>query len=124
MKKTIILLLVLSAVFPALAQDTTYFNFAWKTTTRDKAHYYRTVVKNDSGWQVTDHYMSGVIQMKAGYADDSFHIRQGQFSYYEEKGEIKHFETYVKGKAEGHHDIYYPYTHKKVIGNYNNDNEI
>jgi TonB family protein len=124
MKKALIpVFAILTAASTAFAQDTTWFNTAWKTTTRDKASYYRTTIKTDSGWQLTDHFLSGIVQMAGSYADDSFHIAQGEVKWYDKNGAILHSRTYVKGKADGKEAYYYPNGHINAIGNNKDDKE-
>lgn len=91
-----------------IAQDTTWFDKAWRQSTAAKAAYYRTTLKKDAIWQVTDHFLSGTPQMTGGYADDSFHIQQGEFCWYNDKGIVTHRCTYKKGKEEGPESFYYP----------------
>jgi protein TonB len=114
--RSLLFIAALCSVFTALAQDTIYYNAGWKTTTRDKASYFRTKEKKDSLWQVTDHFIKGPVQMTGAYADDSFHINQGEFSWFDEKGVVSHRCTYVNGKLEGPESYYYPNGKMKVAG--------
>ena len=117
--KQLILSILIAAVtlpFTALAQDTTWFNSAWKPCTAGQAAYYRTKVKTDGVWQIADHYRSGKLQMTGGYADDSFHVSQGEWTWYDGTGIILHRCYYVQGKLEGPDTLYYPDGRKRVTG--------
>jgi TonB family protein len=65
--------------------------------------------------------LSGASQMTGGYADDSFHIQQGEFSWYSDKGFVTHRCTYQKGKEEGPESYYYPDGKLRVKGQNNNN---
>jgi len=100
----------------AKAQDTVYYNSRWGTTDAAHAFYYRTKVKSDAGWQVADHFLSGKVQMTGNYADDSFHVQNGEFTWYDNKGIINHRCYFINGKLEGADTLYYPNGRKKVTG--------
>ena len=118
MIKTLTLFLIASTAvkLSAIAQDTTYFNSSWQETTAKKATYYRTKLKTDSGWQITDHFGSGNVQMKGFYTDDSLHIAQGDFAWYNDRGVPSHRCHYLKGKLEGTDTLYYLNGRKQVVG--------
>jgi protein TonB len=121
MIKTTLIALLLAAVceLPSIAQDTTYLNSNWKETTADKAAYFRIKIKRDTGWQLTDYFRSGKIQMTGSYSDESCNISQGEFIWYDDKGAINRRCSYVQGKAEGSETYYYNNGHKKVTGTNN-----
>lgn len=100
----------------AVAQDTSYFNSIWKETSKDKASYYRTKTKTETGWHATDHFISGKVQMTGNYADDSCHVSQGEFVWYDDNGVANHRCNYVKGKLDGVDTLYYPDGLKKMAG--------
>ncbi|HEX9503237.1 MAG TPA: TonB family protein [Patescibacteria group bacterium] len=117
MTKILAFFLIASAsTLLANAQDTTYFNHSWQETKAQNAPYYRTKLKTDSGWQVIDHFRSGKIQMNGFYIDDSFHIAQGEFAWFDDKGIPSHRCHYLRGKLEGTDTSYYPDGRKQVIG--------
>lgn len=115
MKQLLLLTLLSAASCQTFAQDTTYFNISWQKTTADSAAYYRTKIATSPGWQVADHFINGKLQMTGAYADDSMHVSQGQFTWYED-GRIAHRCTCVQGKLEGPDTLYYPDGRKKVTG--------
>src|ERR1700737_4707407 len=99
MTKILAFFLIASAsTLLANAQDTTYFTHSWQETKAQNAPYYRTKLKTDSGWQVTDHFRSGKIQMKGFYIDDSLHIAQGEFAWFNDNGIPSHRCHYLRGK--------------------------
>ena len=103
MKKPFLITLVILGIsrLDASAQDTTYFNANWKITTPDSASYFRLKVKRENGWQVTDCFKSGKTQMAGFYSDDSCQIKQGEFTWYDDKGNLYHRSMYVEGNVEG-----------------------
>jgi TonB family protein len=106
---------------PVIAQDTLYYGAMWNITTADKASYFRTKSKLADGWQVTDHFLTGKSQMTGKYADDSFHVRQGEFAWYDSSGSINHRCTYVNNKEDGPESYYYPNGQIQVTGNNKDD---
>ena len=100
----------------AFSQDTTWYDNGWKETGSANAAYFRTKIKTDSGWTVTDHYKSGKPQMTGGFADDSFHVKQGVFRFYNEQGVVNHLITYVAGASEGLEVEYYDDGHEAARG--------
>ena len=110
-----------SSALSAIAQDTTYYDLLWRSSSKDNAAYFRTAVKTNDGWQVADHYLSGRVQMTGSYADDSFHVKQGPFVFYDEKGIPNHRCGYLAGKLDGPDTTYYPNGHKQLVGRNKND---
>lgn len=100
----------------AIAQDTTYFDVSWKATTVGNAAYFRKKLKTDSGWRVSDYFMSGKTQMTGCYTDDSCKIEQGEFVWYDNKGNLYHRCNYNQGKSEGSDILYYHEGGKRMEG--------
>jgi TonB family protein len=107
---------------PAIAQDTIYYDAAWHLTTGDKASYFRTRSKVAGGWQVTDCYLNGKPQMTGKFEDDSFHVRQNEFVWYDSTGGVTHRCTYVNNKENGPETFYYKGGQIEATGN-NRDDE-
>ncbi|WP_431213674.1 TonB family protein [Puia sp. P3] len=119
--KPFLVLIFLVYTITAAAQDTTYFDKSWKQTIATNAAYFRTKTRNNDLWQVTDHFLTGAPQMTGVYTDDSFHIQQGEFSWYSDKGIITHQCTFQKGKEEGQESFYYPDGKLRVKGQNSNN---
>jgi TonB family protein len=92
---------------PVLAQDTLYYTSNWRLTSSDKASYFRIKAKAATGWQVTDYFMTGKPQMTGQYADDSFHVRQGEFAWFDSSGIANHRCSYANDKENGPETFYY-----------------
>ena len=105
----------------SFAQDTTYFNRMWRQTTRDSAFFYRIGTKTATGWTATDYYKSGKVQMTGAYSDDSLHIREGEFVWYDSTGHVTERTDYVHGKKEGNDTYYYQDGKVKMGGPWKND---
>src|SRR5579859_5236428 len=119
MQKMMLLTLFLAGtcLTAAIAQDTTYFDANWKKIgNADKAAYFMIRNRTDSGWVVKAYYQSRQLEMTGIYMDDSLHIKQGEFVWYDPKGAVFQRCNYVHGKAEGEESYYYPNGHKKVMG--------
>ncbi|HXB07779.1 MAG TPA: TonB family protein [Puia sp.] len=92
----------------AAAQDTTWFNSSWSKTTSDKAAYFNVKQKTDSGWLYMAYYHPGAkLQTKALYADDSFHVFNGEYRAYNDKGILIHLLNYTNGKRNGPEVMYH-----------------
>jgi TonB family protein len=109
MKRTILfaLLPTLACSLSAMAQDTTYLNANYGPSTRDRASYYRIKVRTDAGWRVSEYSMTGKPQSIENYKDDSLHIRQGEYSNYNENGVPVYRANFVNGKADGTETYFY-----------------
>jgi len=51
--------------------------------------------------------MMGKLQMTGQYLDDSFHVRQGEFVWYDSSGTVNHRCTYANNKENGPETYYY-----------------
>jgi TonB family protein len=112
----IVLFAGLYAPFAVRGQDTLWYDASWAKSTVADASFFRTKVKTDSGCLVTDHFRNGKIQMTGGYADGSFHVKQGEFRWYDEGGIVDHVCTYSKGKTNGIEIIFYENGRQKAKG--------
>lgn len=106
--------------YSAIAQDTLYFNRAWRDTTAANASYYRTRVRQGTGWQVKDHFLNGKPQMTGTFSDDSCHIRQGLCTWYDSTGLPVHETVYTDNKEDGKDTWYYKGGQVEMTGNYRN----
>jgi protein TonB len=86
-----------------ICQDTLmiYYDSAWKETSPEKSVYYRKKFRDANKWGIIDFYKSGNIQMKGSFLDDSCKIQQGEFVYFDEKGNYTKLSTYKEGKYDG-----------------------
>jgi TonB family protein len=105
----------------AIARDTVYYDMLWKKTTADKRYYYRIQTRTAAGWRITDYYPSGKRQMSGGYADDSFHISQGEWAWYDSGEIVIHRCNYSNSKLNGPDSIYYPKTGRLEVAGANKD---
>jgi TonB family protein len=105
----------------AQSQDTIYYDSFWKETTASQASYYRVRSRQQDGWLVTDYYLTGKPQMKGGYADDSSHIRQGEYVWFDSSGKVSHRCIYVNNKLNGPETYYYSTGRVQMSGNEQDD---
>jgi len=105
----------------AIAQDTVYYDRLWQKTTVDKRYYYRIQTRMAPGWRIADYYPSGKQQMTGGYADDSFHVSQGKWAWYDSDGTALHRCNYSNGKFDGPDSTYYPKTGRLEVAGSNKD---
>jgi TonB family protein len=109
MKSRLLIPLILWVLcdLPAFAQTTIYLAANHQETTADKAFYTRKKIKTDSGWQVTDYFISGKMAMTGLFLDDSCMIGQGEFTWYTDSGYLFRRSHLVQRKAEGKETFYY-----------------
>jgi TonB family protein len=114
--------LIITCSFSTFAQspDTTWFNAYWRDTAAAQATFYRVKVKQGAGWQVTDHHISGKIQMTGTYADDSCKIKQGEFTWFDSTGLVFHRASYKDDKENGKETYTYPNKKVMMTGSYKN----
>ncbi len=123
-KKPLIVFCILCIyLIPAFAQDTTYYDVKWNLSTASNAAYYRLKTKKDQGWQVRDCYINGKPQMEGAYYDDACKLEQGEFSYYNEKGQRYHICHYIQGNLDGEDTLYYENGQIRTEGIYKNGDE-
>ena len=112
---------VCASEMPAVAQDTLYYNSNWRDTTSDQASYFRIKIRSTTGWKVSDYFMMGKLQMTGQYSDDSFHVRQGEFVWYDSNGIADHRCAYVNNKENGPETYYYDSGQVQMTGTNKND---
>jgi TonB family protein len=98
------------------AQDTIYLDNFSKPTTAQKAAFFRIAVKSTVGWTITDRRLSGQMLMTGAYADDSFHVRTGNFILYD-SGIVVLRCMYANNKPNGGDTAYYYNGQVRMIGN-------
>ena len=88
-------------------QSKTYFDKDWKTTTKDKAEFYRVLdKKNDSLFHIKDFYINGNLQMEGYFSDLENETLEEKIVWYTEEGKITHSANYKKGVLNGQSIIY------------------
>ena len=104
----------------SFSQDTLvlYYDAKGHETTADQSMYTRKKFKNAIGWGVMDYYKSGVINMKGSYTDDSCKKRQGEFFYYDEKGNTLYNINFTANVLDGPYNSFYANGKKHTEGFY------
>jgi TonB family protein len=121
MKKLLLtLILIVAGAIAVFAQDKLYYNAADRDTTASEASYYRIRIKKDAGWQVTDYYMNGKTKMTGTFSDDSCHVKQGDFAWYDSAGRDFHDCSYVANKENGVETYKYDNGQVNFTGAYKN----
>lgn len=93
------LFLYLSA---AAQKSDSFYDYNWKPCTVDKARFYSTLQKTDSGWLRNDYFInSRQLQMQALYADSASKIRNGYGRWFYANGNLSAAGRYVNNKQEG-----------------------
>lgn len=89
------------------SQSKIYFDKDWKTTTKDKAQFYRVVTKkNDSLFHIKDFYINGVLQMNGHFSNLEKEVLEGKVTFYDEKGRKTNSANYVNGVLNGPSIVY------------------
>jgi TonB family protein len=104
MKKTVILLLLLSIYSVSHGSDTLYFHLSnpYKTEKSADGKYFRKAIfTKDSGWFALDYNDSNRLVLRGYYTDTTFATRNFQHFYYGEKGGVHMIRSYKNGKPDG-----------------------
>ncbi|MGG6230754.1 toxin-antitoxin system YwqK family antitoxin [Tenacibaculum sp. SDUM215027] len=111
MKLPIITLLITLFTATTFAQqDTLWFDGGWDKTTKDKAHFYRPLVKKEKRnlYRINDYYINGNLQMTGlSKFKDALHL-EGAATWYRHDGNVMQTETYKDNKLNGV-STYYKY---------------
>lgn len=105
----------------AIAQDTTWFDISWKVSDARHARYFRTKIRSAAGWEATDHWLDGKIQMTGTFKEDSLKTRAGEFVWYDTSGAVNHRCNYVNDKQNGPATHYFPNGQIRMAGNMKDD---
>jgi TonB family protein len=104
----------------AQTRDTIFLNASWRDTTAANATFYRFKVRQGAGWQVTNHYMNGKVQMTGAYSDDSSKIKQGEFTWFDSTGATYRQTLFKDDKENGKETYTYPNKKVMMTGSYKN----
>lgn len=117
-KLTVNLICFLVIALYAHSQDSayTYYDAAWKETSKDKAAYTRVKFKNGSDWSVIDRFKSGAIQMKGSFSNDSCTIKNGSFTWFHDNGLPYHSAEFKNDRQAGKETLYYEDGKKQAEG--------
>jgi antitoxin component YwqK of YwqJK toxin-antitoxin module len=94
-----------------LAQDTLYYNNAWKPCKKKEATFMRTTQKDLEQINVIDfYYPSKKVQMTGSYSkiEGSLEIENGFFQYFTKGGIKTSSGVFIQGKKEGNWKYFYP----------------
>lgn len=94
-----------------LAQDTLYYNNAWKPCKKKEATFMRTTQKDLEQINVIDfYYPSKKAQMTGSYSkiEGSLEIENGFFQYFTKGGIKTSSGVFIQGKKEGNWKYFYP----------------
>ncbi|WKB80418.1 hypothetical protein QYR09_11715 [Cellulophaga lytica] len=102
LKSAVITLVCLFYFQNTYSQSKIYFDKDWKTTTKNKAQFYRVVTKkNDSLFHVKDFYINGVLQMNGHFSNLEQEVMEGKITFYDKKGTKTNTANYVNGVLNG-----------------------
>lgn len=84
------LLFTISFTAKSQEADSIWYDRKWKETTLPEEHHYLRTIKPaleaNNGFEVTDHYPDGKVQMQGYFLSINPEIRHGVFKYYSETG--------------------------------------
>ena len=118
MKIITTLLLFATSVSYCYSQDTTYFDSDWKLCKKDMASFYRIILQYGSLFQVSDYYISNVLQMQGKSSVKDSIFKQGNFNYYNEKGILIEQTSFVNNIKEGKSTQFFENGKPKRITNF------
>ena len=116
---TTLFLIAISISF-CYSQDTTYFNSDWKICKKDRASFYRVISQKENLFQVSDFYITTVLQMQGQSSVKDSIFKQGDFYYYNEKGNLIELTTFVDNIKQGKSTQYFENGKPKRITNFTN----
>lgn len=119
------LLILVFTTFTILANSQStlkiYYDSNWVEVPEQKANYYRIATKvGKKLWSVNDYFLSGKIQMTGNYQSRKFKIKEGQFIYYFENGQISSDGKYLNNNKIGYWTSFYENGFKRSEVNYLN----
>lgn len=113
-------------VFLSYSQDTTsyYLNKEWKKCKKAEASYFRKLYKKNKFWFLEDYYISGQVQMIGRYKKKNLKVKDGDFTYYFDNGQIS---SKFHLKDNIYNGDYIKYFENGVVsqsGKYENDTKV
>lgn len=92
-----------SPIFAQNVGDIIYYDANWKKiNSRGDALYYRTIDRKDGNvTYVTDHYINSKPQMTGGYSSFEPEVREGEFVFYNDQGQMISKTSYKANKLNG-----------------------
>lgn len=103
MKRSVLFFVVMIVTQLLYGQDTirAFFDKNWEKTTEENAMYYRKAFEGKAGrWIAKDFYMSGKIQMIGQFQTRKLKVREADFTFYYENGQVEMEGIYVDGNKE------------------------
>jgi antitoxin component YwqK of YwqJK toxin-antitoxin module len=107
----VFLIMIFCSANLVLAQDTLYYNNAWKPCKKKEAAFMRTTQKDLEQINVIDfYYPSKKVQMTGSYSkiEGSLEIENGFFQYFTKGGIKTSSGVFIQGKKEGNWKYFYP----------------
>jgi antitoxin component YwqK of YwqJK toxin-antitoxin module len=107
----VFLIMIFCSANLVLAQDTMYYNNAWKPCKKKEASFMRTTQKDLEQINVIDfYYPSKKVQMTGSYSkiEGSLEIENGFFQYFTKGGIKTSSGVFIQGKKEGNWKYFYP----------------
>ncbi len=103
LKKLCIVVAIVCMYTNANSQSKLYFDDSWHETTKEKAHYYRIVVKKKDGlFHIKDYYINNVLQMDGHFTNLEKETMTGLMTFYDKKGNVEATRNYnAKGVLHG-----------------------
>lgn len=98
-----------------------YYDINWKETKRKNASFYREAFKDNDLWHVNDYYISGKLQMSGTYIDDSLKVKDGEFKFYFENGNVESEGKFVNNNYVGIWKWFFDNSNLRLTGEYNQD---
>ena len=116
--KTILIVLIFTC-FKSIAQtDTTYFGKDWNECSKEVATYYNITSLVNGKYITKDYFISGQLQMIGEVFSPLTNVKNGNFIFYHENGNIKSEGNYILGKKEGEYKWYFKNGNKEAVENY------
>lgn len=100
--RTLLLLLIVNVAFTFAQTDTTFYNSAWQPCEKQQAAYYRLpIIQSDEGFLLRDFFITGEKQFEGYSTSPESDIYQGTASWFYKNGTVEQIANYENGIKQG-----------------------
>jgi TonB family protein len=108
MKSLFFTILISIFIYPAVAQDTTYYDQEHKITKlKTDANFYRVVIKNDNNYWVREFSKNGKIISDEHFGDGKYLIHHGVSKLFYANGQVEVERNYINNVLEDNLWVFY-----------------
>lgn len=105
----------------SFSQNTTYYDINWKVCEKKNAAFYRVVLPSENLFEVKDYYINNTLQMTGLSTKKDSLVKQGKFSFYNEKGILIEATQFVDNIKQGKSTTFFDNGQIRRITNFVDD---